>query len=317
MAEKKYSRDSRVPKKDNGKAAYIVLAFFSVGFIALLLIAFASMALSVPIMGECIAVVEINGEITTQSVPSSMFTEGAYGSYEISQKISKLNDDSNIAGVLFIINSPGGSVVGSDEIYRAVDSLDKPTVAYFREMAASGGYYIATPTDYIISEPNALTGSIGTVMYLAEFSELADTLGIHDVVIKSGEMKDIGNPMRNMTEAEQNLLQEVIDEAFADFKSQIVADRGDKLNYPLYNQALDGRVLSGTMALEAGLVDELGSREDALAKTAELAGLSFTDPSDIQVCMVHTSPEPAGLFDMHTLINGLFASDSTPTLKYR
>jgi len=317
MAEKKYSRDSNVPKKDRNKAAYVVLVFFSVGFVALLLVAFASMAVSGPIVGDCIAVVEINGQISTQSIPASMFTEGAYGSYELSEKISDLNEDNNIAGVLLIINSPGGSVVGSDEIYRAVDSLNKPTVAYFREMAASGGYYIATPADYIISEPNALTGSIGTVMYLAEFGELADNLGIHDVVLKSGEMKDMGNPLRNMTEAEENLLQEVIDEAFADFKSKIVAERGDKLNYPLYNQALDGRVLSGTMAYEAGLVDELGSRDDALAKTAELAGLPFETTSDIQVCAIRTSPEPAGLFDMHTLIKGLFAAESAPTLEYR
>ena len=316
MSDKKYSRNPDAPKQNTNKLAYIMLAFFSIGFIALVLVAALSL-LSAPIMGDCIAVVEINGEITTQSSPTSMFTQGSYGSYELSQKISELNDDENVAGVLLVINSPGGSVVGSDEIYRAVDSLDKPKVAYFREIAASGGYYISTPTDYIISEPNALTGSIGTVMYLAEFEELADKLGIHDRVIKSGAMKDIGNPMRNMTEDEENLLHLVIDEAFAGFKSKITMNRGSKLNYALYTQALDGRVLSATMAQKAGLVDELGSRDDALMKTAELANLSFEDASDIHVCKIRTSPESPGLFDMHSLIGGLFATDSVPSLKYR
>ncbi len=317
MAERKYSRNQSIGKKNDKKLPYLVLGFFTVGFLSLLFLAFFSLVASGPLMGECVAVVEINGEITTQTISPSIFSEGVYGSYEISRKIYELDDDDNIAAVLFVINSPGGSVVGSDEIYRAVDSLDKPTVSYFREVAASGGYYIATPTDYIISEPNALTGSIGTVIYLAEFSELADSIGIKDNIIKSGEMKDIGNPMRNMSEAEHALLQEVILEAFDDFKSKIVDNRGDKLNYPLYNQALDGRVLSGKMAYEAGLVDGLGSRDDALMKAADFAGLEYETVSDINICTVRTAPEPAGLFDMHSLLDGLFAQDSVPTLQYR
>ncbi|MBD3398436.1 signal peptide peptidase SppA [Candidatus Micrarchaeota archaeon] len=317
MAEKKYMRSGKGREGNGTKLPYIVLAFFGLGFLSLLLVALFSLLLEGPLVGDCVAVVELNGEITTTSASASMFTEGSYGSYELSQKIKDLNGREEVGAVLLVVNSPGGSVVASDEVYRAVDSLEKPTVAYFREVAASGGYYVSVPSDYIISEPNAMTGSIGTVMYLTEFSELAKMAGIKDVVVKSGEMKDIGNPLRNLTEEEHDLLYDLVMESFQDFKSKITDQRGDKLKYPYFNEVLDGRVLSGRMALQAGLVDELGSRDDALLKAAELAGMEYESASDIEVCMVRTSPEPAGLFDMASFIDGISASGSTPSLEYR
>ena len=319
MAERKYSRSAGEGKSkgNESRLPYIILGFFAVGFFVLVIAALLSLSFDGPILGECVAVVELNGEITTESIPSSMFSDGAYGSYELSRKIISLDEQEEIAAVLLIVNSPGGSVVASDELYRAVDSLEKPTVSYFREVAASGGYYVSVPSDYIVSEPNALTGSIGAVMYLMEFSELAETIGIKDVVVKSGEMKDIGNPLRNMTEEEHALLSAVVMESFQDFESKITDHRGDKLNYPRFNLALDGRVLSGRMALEAGMVDELGSRDDALMKAADLAGLEYESASDIEVCKVRTRPEAAGLFDMHTFLDGALASSPFPSLQFR
>lgn len=308
MVQRTYVRDSG--KKKGSRLPYFVFGFFALGFIALIIIAFAGLAMNGPLGGDCVAVVEINGAITTDSVPSSMFSEGVYGSYEISRQISSLNDKDEVKSVLLVVNSPGGSIVASDEIYRAVDSLEAPTVAYFREMAASGGYLVSLPSDYIISEPNALTGSIGVIMYLYQFGELADKLGIEEVVIKSGEMKDIGNPMRNMTQEEYALLEEAAMEMFDDFESRVRAQRGERLNNALFAQALDGRVLTGRMALKAGLVDELGSREDALMKAADLGGIEYGSVSDITVCRVRTSPEPAGLFDVGSLMQEFFASSS-------
>ncbi len=316
MTERNYSRTSK-ENKEGTKLPYLVLAFFTLGFIALVVIALVSIAFEGPFMGECVAVVELNGEITTESMPASIFSEGTYGSYELSRKIQALNEREEIGAVLLVVNSPGGSVVASDEIYRAVDSLDKPTVAYFREVAASGGYYVSTPADYIISEPNALTGSIGTIMYLTEFSELADKIGVRDIAVKSGEMKDIGNPLRNMTEEEYALLHELVMESFQDFKSRITTHRGDRLKYPYFNEVLDGRVISGRMALQAGLVDELGSREDALMMAADLAGIEYESALDIETCTIRTTPESAGLFDMHSLLDGIFAADTMPSLQYR
>lgn len=315
MAEKKYSRSTE--KEKGSRLPLFVLGFFVLGFCFLLFALVISVVLEGPLAGDCVGVVELNGEISADSYETTMFTEGTYGSYDISQKIMELNENENVAAVLLVINSPGGSVVASDEIFRAVDSLDKPTVSYFREVAASGGYYVATPSDYIISEPNALTGSIGTAMYLTDFSELAKMVGVRDVVVKSGEMKDMGNPMRNMTEDEEALLQELVDEAFAQFKSIVMEKREGKLKQPYFNEVLDGRVLSAKMALRAGLVDELGSRETALMKAADLGGIEYEKASDIPVCVVRTKPEAAGLFDMKSFIGGIFASETSPSLQYR
>lgn len=315
MEEKRYSR-AQMEKKGRGWLPLFVLGVLGIGFLLLVLVAVFAFVFGGTLGGECVAVVEINGEITTASMPSSMFADGSYGSYELAERISAINEREDVASVLFIINSPGGSVVAGDELYRSIDSLEKPTVSYFRETAASAAYYIATPTDYIISEPNALTGSIGVVMYGYEFGELARRLGISDVVIKSGEMKDIGNPMRNMTEEEQALLQDAVDEIFENFRGTIEANRGSKLNRPLYNQALDGRVLTGTMALDTGLVDATGSREDAILKAAELGGMEYESVEDVELCPVRTTPESAGLFDMGAFIDGFFASGS-PSLQVR
>ncbi|MFP3949576.1 MAG: signal peptide peptidase SppA [Candidatus Micrarchaeia archaeon] len=316
MSDNKYIHRKQTEGKGI-KFPYLVLAFLTLGFLAMIISVFISMASKGPVFGKCVAVVEINGEITAQSSPTSMFADGSLGSYEISKRISALNEREDVSSVLFVVNSPGGSVVAADEIYRSVDSVEKPVVAYFRETAASGGYYIAAPADYIVSEPNTLTGSLGTVMYLAEFSELAKELGIRDVVIKSGEMKDMGNPMRNMTKEEEALLQDVVEEAFQHMESNIEEQRGDALIYPEFNKVLDGRVLSGRMALEAGLVDELGSRDDALLKAAELGGVRAESPSDVEVCMIKTKPEAAGFFDMSSFISGIFSEEQTPSLSYR
>jgi protease-4 len=308
MEERKY------PRAKGGSGAksllpLLVVGFFGIGFLILLAFVLLALAGDEPLGGECVGVVEISGEITTESFPSSIFSDGSYGSYELGQRISAINGREDISSVLLVINSPGGSVVAGDELYRAIDSLDKPTVSYFREQGASAAYYIATPSDYMISEPNALTGSIGVVMYGYEFEQLARRLGISDVVIKSGEMKDIGNPLRNMTEEETALLQGAVDEIFEEFKNTIEANRGSKLNRPLFNEALDGRVLTGRMALQAGLVDEVGSREDAILKAAELGGMDYESAEDVPLCTVRTSPEPAGLFDVRSLIGGIFASE--------
>jgi len=123
--------------------------------------------------------------------------------------------------------------------------------------------------------------------------------------------------MRNMTEEERDLLMAAALESFEDFKSKIKEQRGPKLNIALFNRALDGRVLTGRMALDAGLVDELGSRDDALAKAAELAGIEYETPSDISVCKVRTKPEPAGLFDMSSFLSGIMSAERAPSLQYR
>lgn len=319
MNESKYSRKETEKKSAENKIPYYALALISLGFIAVFVAVLVSVSSSTqPLFGKCVAVVEIDGVLTTASTPSTMFSEGTYGSYDIAKKIESLDSREEVASVLMVVNSPGGSVVAADEIYDAVDALDKPKVAYFREVAASGGYLISAPTDYIISEPNALTGSIGVILEIYEVSGLLQTLGVSSTPVKSGEMKDIGSPFRNMTAQEQALLGDAVNETFQQFVSTVRKDRAGKLNAELFNQALDGRVLTGRMAKKAGLVDELGSRDTALAKAADLGGIEYASVSDIPVCAVSTRPQSAGLFDMSSFIDGLKGQGITQvSLNYR
>jgi protease-4 len=155
-------------------------------------------------------------------------------------------------------------------------------------------------------------------MELYEVSGLLQTLGVSSTPVKSGEMKDIGSPFRNMTAQEQALLGDAVNETFQQFVSTVRKDRAGKLNAELFNQALDGRVLTGRMAKKAGLVDELGSRDSALAKAADLGGIKYESVSDIPVCAVSTKPQSAGLFDMSSFIDGLKSQGVTQvSLNYR
>jgi len=319
MNASRYSRKEPEKKSGENKIPYFALALISLGFIAVFVAAVLSVSSATqPLFGKCVAVVEIEGVLTTASTPSTMFSEGTYGSYDIAKKIEALGGREDVGAVLLVVNSPGGSVVAADEIYDAVDSLDKPKVAYFREVAASGGYLISAPADYIISEPNALTGSIGVILELYEVSGLMEKIGVSSTPVKSGEMKDIGSPFRNMTAEEEALLGDAVNETFQQFVSTIREERAGKLNAELFNQALDGRVLTGRMAKKAGLVDELGSRDDALAKAADLGGIEYESVSDIPVCMVATRPQSAGLFDMSSFIDGLKGQGITRvSLNYR
>ncbi|MEW5996205.1 MAG: signal peptide peptidase SppA [Candidatus Micrarchaeota archaeon] len=295
---------------------YIMVIFLSLGFIFLML--FGLLALSkganVP-FGKCVGVVEISGPITTEEAPASLFSEGMAGSYDVARRIGKIDSRDDVGAVLFVVNSPGGSVVATNEIYRAVNGLEKPKVAYFREAAASGAYYISTPADYIISEPNALTGSIGVIMTAYEMEGLFSKIGVNEVSIASGELKDMGTPFRNMTGEEKALLGEAVNETFEEFKSVVLEHRGGKINQTMFWEVTDGRVLTGRMALSAGLVDALGSREDALAKAAELGGIGYE--GDVPVCAIDVSSTEAGLFNAKGLLGGIGAQGGGYRLEYR
>ncbi len=319
MNEQKYPRKEPEKKSGQNKIPYFALALITLGFIVVFAAALLSISSSTePLFGKCVAVVEIDGTLTTESTPSTVFSEGTYGSYDIAKKIEELDSRDDVGAVLFVVNSPGGSVVAADEIYDAVNNLNKPKVAYFREVAASGGYLISTPADYIISEPNALTGSIGVILETYDVSGILERVGVSSNPIKSGDMKDMGSPFREMTPQEEALLGDAVRETFQQFVSTIKEQRGSKLNTQLFNQALDGRVLTGRMAKKAGLVDELGSRDTALAKAADLGGVEYKSVSEIPICKVETKPQSAGLFSMASFIDSLRGQSGTQiSLNYR
>ncbi len=180
-------------------------------------------------------------------------------------------EDRRVKAIILRINSPGGSVVGSDEIYRALRQLKKPVVASMAEVAASGGYYIACGADYIIANPNTFTGSIGVIAQIPNAAELFDKLGIEAVILRSGPRKAEGNIFEKLSPEAREILQRLIDEAFETFV-QVVAE-GRDMSVEEVRELADGRVYNGRQALALGLIDALGDLDDAIEKAKELGGI--------------------------------------------
>ncbi len=238
----------------------------------------------------CIAVIPIEGPISTVGIKPSLFEEGVPSSRDIAEAIEKADEDPNVKAILLEINSPGGSVVATKEIWQAVKKAKKPVVAYLREVAASGGYYVASAADYIVADEDTLTGSIGVIATFTSLEGLFEKLGVKVNVIKAGKYKDIGSPFRDMTEEERALLQAMINETYQEFLSVIEEGRGEKLS-PSWKAYADGRILSGRQAYRIGFVDALGSLEDAVEKAKELAGAE-----DAEKCPINPLTASFNLF---------------------
>ncbi len=233
----------------------------------------------------CVGVMTIDGEIVAQDTPDSLLSSGQAGSETIARQIEDANSRPEVKALVVVVNSPGGSVVASREIYEALKAYDKPKVAYFREVAASGGYYLSMGTDYIVSDPDAITGSIGAEATFTDLSGLMGKLGVNQSEIKSGALKDIGIPSRPMSEEEKALLQGVVDQLFGEFRDTVNASRGSRLNQTAFAKVLDARILTGRQAQAVGLVDALGSKKDAVAKAGAMAG-----DKDMPVCDLDNHP---------------------------
>jgi len=273
----------------------VVFALVLIGammFIAVLFAIYAVYVLATP--RECVGLIEVDGEISTKSQSGGLFGTPTIGSEDIVKQIEDAESRSDVKAVVFEVNSPGGSVVASKEIYDAVRNMKKPKVAYFREVAASGGYYISAPADYIISEPDALTGSIGVVATFEDMSGLFSKLGVNYTIMKSGELKDMGSPSRPMTEKEKEIMQVIINDIFGEFKRVVEEGRGDKLNKTKFEEILDARVLTGRQAKDVGLVDELGDKKEAIRVAAGFGNIRFTKEPD--VCDIRSSNPIGDIF---------------------
>lgn len=191
--------------------------------------------------------------------------------------VDELNDyadDSSIRAIIIRIDSPGGGVVASQEVYNAVKNArkeGKKIVVSMGSVAASGGYYIAAAADRIMANPGTLTGSIGVKMEFADVERLLEKIGVRGMVVKSGEYKDIGSPYRGMTPKERTLLQAVIDDVHSQFIDAVATGR----NLPTTDVRMiaDGRIFTGRQALDLKLVDELGDLDDSIRVAGELAGI--------------------------------------------
>ncbi len=175
--------------------------------------------------------------------------------------------------LLLRIDSPGGTVGDSQEIYAALLRLREkiPIVASFGNISASGGVYIGMGAQYIVANPGTITGSIGVILRGNNLKQLLDKIGVSFKVIKSGPYKDILAFDRELTESEQNILQELIDVSYGQFVKTVAQARG--LTEEAVRSFADGRIFTGEQALSLGIVDRLGTEEDARCWAAELAGL--------------------------------------------
>ncbi len=293
----------------NNTLLYSTIIIGVVIFIALIgLVLLFSGSFSTGLTSKCVAVATIDQEITISSTSPSLFTQGSPGSEEIAKSISDLNKRDDVGAVLFVMNSPGGSVVATREIYDSVKELKKPKVAYFREVSASGSYYVSSAMDYIISNPNAITGSIGVIATFTDMSGLLEKVGINATSVQSGIHKDIGSQSRPMTEDESKILKALITEVFDEFKGVVIENRGSKLNMAKFNEILDGRIVSGRQAKQIGLVDALGTKKDAMKKAAELGNVTMEDGLP-RVCDVELgSSQKQGIFGLESVFQRFSAS---------
>jgi protease-4 len=230
---------------------FFLLVFFAAGY-------FRSGSL-LPTSSSRIGVLEISGMVSNERL--------------IIKQIDNFRDDKSVKAIVLRIDSPGGAVGPSQEIHHELKKLaqEKPVIVSFGSVAASGGYYLAMAGERIFANPGTITGSIGVVMSFPDYQELMGKVGIKSEVIKSGPYKDLGSASRDMTDDERSLLQELI----GDVHLQFVAAVSEGRNIPVAELApyVDGRIFTGRQALEIGLIDELGSFNDAVDHAAMRVGL--------------------------------------------
>lgn len=219
-----------------------------------------------------VAMVRIEGEILPGEGSEGLFSV-SFGADDYVSQLRQALEDDDVDAVILRLDTPGGAVVASDQVFRMVRELGgrKPVIASMGDVAASGGYYIAAAAEKVIANPSTITGSIGVIAVFLNLEGTASKVGAKPVVIKSGPHKDIGSPFREMTPAERKIVQRLIDEAFEQFVDAVAEGRG--LSEQAVRRIADGRVLSGRQAKAAGLVDELGDLDDAFRIARDEAGI--------------------------------------------
>lgn len=209
---------------------------------------------------ETIAMVEVTGTIMD--------------SKEIVRQLSQYRRDDDIKAIILRIDSPGGAVAPSQEIYDEILRVradHKKIYASMGSLAASGGYYIAAATDRIFANPGTLTGSIGVIMAFSNAEQLMKKIGLEPEVVKSGKYKDVGSPFRKMQPHERRYLQKVVDDVHQQFIEAVA--KGRNMSTREARKLADGRVFTGRQALKLKLVDELGGLEDVIAQLGKDAGI--------------------------------------------
>ncbi|MBI5025440.1 MAG: signal peptide peptidase SppA [Nitrospirae bacterium] len=270
---------------------------FFLGFIVLLIIISVIIAFTrrVPLTDR-VALIRVEGVILDSKA--------------VIDELKEYSRDSSIKAIVLRVDSPGGGVAPSQEIYEEVKKAKtkKKIVVSMGSVAASGGYYVACPADKIVANPGTLTGSIGVIMEIPNFEGLMKKIGVKTEVIKSGRHKDIASVFRSMSPEERDILQSVLDDVHDQFIKAVAEGRNMKFDY--VRSLADGRIFTGNKAKEFGLVDEIGNLEDAILLAAELSGIKG-EPE------VVSKKEKFNIFE---LLRGRFPKDLSeifPTIKLK
>ncbi len=229
-------------------------------------------------------IISLSSFAFSKNVLSMKFdTQGNVGIVEISgiiasskkviKQIKEFRENDSIKAIILRIDSPGGGIGPSQEIYAEVLRTrdTKPIIASLGSVAASGGYYIASASKKIIANPGTITGSIGVIVEYTNIQEILKKIGLSAIVIKSGKFKDIGSPVRDITDKEKEFLQNLVDELHMQFVNHAAEGRGIELE--IMAKLADGRIYTGQTAMELNLIDQLGNFEDSVELAGSLAGI--------------------------------------------
>lgn len=269
-----------------------------------------------------IAVLDVEGTIQDTGEASLLSSE-TYNHRDFMDKLQMAEENDNIKGIILRVNSPGGGVVESAEIYDKIldiKKVKKPVYVSMGSMAASGGYYISAPADKIYASPETMTGSLGVIMQGYNYEKLAEKYGVEFETIKSGTYKDIMSPTREMTDDERKILQDMIDNSYNQFVKIIADGRG--MTEKEVRKIADGRIYDGRQAKEVNLIDDFGHLDDVIA-----AMKTDIDQKDAQVIRYTGEAGFGSLFSMGAqkmlgndvetaVLTKILSSSNSPRLMY-
>jgi len=223
-----------------------------------------------------IVLMDLSGVISEEEKGTALVSEPNLVA-QIKEELKKAADDSAVKAVVLRINSPGGTVTASDILHHELENFKQQTgkkvIVSIMDLGASGGYYVAVAGDKIMVHPTTVTGSIGVIMLTVNVQGLLEKIGVTGAAIKSGDKKDMGSPLRPMTEEERQLFQGIINQMYDRFVSVVAAGRKG-MTVDQVRKAADGRVYTAQQALDLGLVDRIGYLDDAIQLAKTEAGLS-------------------------------------------
>jgi protease-4 len=288
----------------------IVLVIIVVAGISFLFLLLISIGLSM--RGESFSMRPWGGEVALIDVKGVITS-----SEDVVRQIKKYQEDGRVKALVVRLDTPGGGVAPSQEIYDQLLKFKeegKPLVVSMGSVAASGGYYVACAADSIIANPGTVIGSIGVIISFPVFRELMHKVGVSMEVIKSGDLKDVGNYARDMTPEERRMLQALIDDAHRQFMDVVADSRG--IEPDSVRRLADGSVFTGRVGVKLGLVDRLGTLEDAIAVAGEMSDLG-SEPHVIKERYYRRPWWEAAMKLVGLDPDLLAASRSWPLLEYR